>query len=113
MANVVILGLPQAMAKIAAIPTVAEVSGQAGLTAGKLVVAADARARAPRRTGALASSIVPVPEGVAVVQPYAGFVEFGTRYMEAQPYLTEALEDQSDRVSDLVANAVRTALFAL
>ena len=45
MANVVILGLPQAMAKIAAIPVVAEVSGEAGLTAGKLVVAADARAR--------------------------------------------------------------------
>ena len=113
MANVVILGLPQAMAKIAAIPVVAEVSGEAGLTAGKLVVAADARARAPKRTGALASSIVPVPEGVGVIQPYAGFVEFGTRFMDAQPYLIDAVESQGDRVSDLVANAVRTALYAL
>jgi HK97 gp10 family phage protein len=111
--SVVIIGLPEAMAKIAAIPAVAEAAGEVGLTAGKVLVAAAARARAPKLTGALASSIVPVREGVAAFKDYGGFVEFGTRYMEAQPFLGEALEDTQDTVADLVGNAAKTALYAL
>jgi HK97 gp10 family phage protein len=111
--SVVIIGLPEAMAKIAAIPAVAEAAGEVGLTAGKVLVAAAARARAPKLTGALAASIIPVPEGVAAGQDYSGFVEFGTRYMEGQPFLGEALEDTQDTVADLVGNAAKTALYAL
>jgi len=111
--NVVIVGLPQALAKIAAVPIIAEKLGQVGLEAGKELVAAKARQLVPKRTGALAASISPVPEGVAVAEGYAGFVEFGTRNMRAQAYLGPALEAEDQQVSDLVTNTVRTALYAL
>jgi HK97 gp10 family phage protein len=78
-----------------------------------MLVAVDARARAPRRTGALAASIVPVPEGVAALVDYSRYVEFGTRNMEAEPYLRDALGDRASDVSNIVANAVKTALYAL
>jgi HK97 gp10 family phage protein len=111
--SVVIIGLPEALAKIAAIPTVAEVAGEAGLTAGKVLLAANARVRAPKRTGKMASGIVPVPEGVAAVVDYSRFVDRGTIYMEAQPFLEDALEDTQDTIADLVGNAAKTALYAL
>jgi len=113
MANVIILGLPQALAKIAAVPVIAEKAGQVGLEVGKELVAGKARQLVPKRTGALAASIGPVPEGVAAGENYARYVEFGTRYMRAEAYLGPALEAESDRVSDLVSNTVRTALYAL
>jgi HK97 gp10 family phage protein len=111
--NVVIVGLPETMAKVAAIPVVCETFGQAGLEAGKELVAETAKQLVPKRTGALAASIRPVPEGVAVGERYAGFVEFGTRYMPAEAYLGPALESEAPQVSDLVSNTVRTALYAL
>lgn len=111
--NVVILGLPEALAKIAAIPLIAEKFGEIGLEAGKELVAEKARELAPKRTGAMAASIQPVPEGVAVGERYARFVEFGTRYMPAEAYLGPALEAEDQNVSDLVSNTVRTALYAL
>jgi HK97 gp10 family phage protein len=109
----VILGLPEAMAKIAAIPVVAETVGEATLTAGKIEVAALARAIVPKRTGKLAASIVPVPDGVAAVAEYAGFVEFGTVFMKAEPYLSPALEKAGPIVGKEVTEAVKTALYAL
>jgi len=109
----VIIGLPEAMAKIAAIPVVAETVGETALTAGKVEVAALARALAPKRTGALAGSIVPVPEGVGVVVPYAGYVEFGTVNMDAEPYLGPALERAGPIVGKEVTESVKTALYAL
>jgi HK97 gp10 family phage protein len=111
--TVIIVGLPQALAKIAAIPLIAEKMGQVGLDVGKVHVADKARQLVPKRTGALAASIVAVPEGVAVGERYAGFVEFGTRNMRAQAYLGPALEAEDEAVSDLVSNTVRAALYAL
>lgn len=59
-------------------------------------VATDARRAAPVRTGRLRSSIrvAKVDRDRAVIEagaPYAGYVELGTRYMRAQPYLRPAL----------------------
>lgn len=63
-------------------------------------LAADASARAPRRTGALAGSGSITP-GQVEGHParlltwgvrYALFVNFGTRYMRAQPFATDALD---------------------
>jgi HK97 gp10 family phage protein len=56
-----------------------------------------ARALVPVRTGALQRSIghdfpTPTSARVFATQPYARFVEYGTRYMAAQPYLTPASE---------------------
>jgi HK97 gp10 family phage protein len=109
----VIIGLPEAMAKIAAIPVVAETVGETALEAGKGEIALLARAIVPKDTGALAASIVPVAEGVAAVQRYAGFVEFGTVNMDAQPYLEPALDKGGEIVGKQVAEAVKTALYAL
>jgi HK97 gp10 family phage protein len=59
-------------------------------------VARDARRIVPVRTGRLQRSIGvrSVNSETAVVEasaPYAGYVELGTRYMKAQPYLKPAL----------------------
>ncbi len=111
--SVVIVGLPEAMAKVAAIPVVAEVSGEAALEAGKIQMAAAARALAPRRTGALAASIIPVAEGVAALQEYGRYVEFGTRYMDAQPFMDDAVERVGPIVTREITEVVKRALYAL
>jgi HK97 gp10 family phage protein len=59
-------------------------------------VMADAKRIVPVRTGRLRASIGTghIDGNSAVVQasaPYAGYVELGTRYMRAQPYLRPAL----------------------
>lgn len=58
-------------------------------------VAELAQQLAPYATGALRASIHTEPEGersykVVAGVPYAVYVEFGTRYMAAQPFLTPA-----------------------
>src|SRR5262245_54681212 len=62
-------------------------------------VASDAGARTPRRTGALAGSLTvrgaTIEANPATVLTwgarYGVFVNFGTRYMRAQPFATDAL----------------------
>jgi len=62
----------------------------------------------PRRTGTLAASItleMTNSDMTAEVEPhtnYAGYVEWGTRYMDAQPYIRPAFMQESERFkSDL------------
>ncbi len=75
--------------------------------AGGKVLAADMAAKAPRDTGALASSIVVQSEGetahVGPTVPYARFVQFGTRYMAAQPFEEEAANDVQARIVTEIA----------
>lgn len=58
------------------------------------VVAAAGRAGAPRRSGTLAMSVRAAPQGgtgVAMTSlRYAPYVHWGTRYMRARPFLTDA-----------------------
>ena len=58
-----------------------------------------ARARVPVRTGALRASIRKAGGGrrwiVTATMAYAAFVEFGTRFMAARPYLRPAIEGLS------------------
>lgn len=66
------------------------------LADGGMKIQTEAQNRAPVRTGALRASIEYKPnelqvEVVAGVD-YASFVEFGTRFMEPQPFLTPAFE---------------------
>lgn len=79
------------------------------------VVASDAAARAPRRSGRLAESLgvevvaagqVEVAAGVS----YAAFVELGTARMRAQPFLEPALDATSARVDELLDQAADRAL---
>lgn len=85
-----------------------------------LDVLADAAALAPVDTGALKNSLSPSGEGnVFDMKPgdlfgvagtsleYAGFVEFGTRRMAAQPYLTPAAERQRPAFEAAMAHLLK------
>lgn len=56
-----------------------------------------ARSRAPVRTGRLRGSIQTLTASaeskVQVTAPYAGYVEFGTRRMRAQPFLRPSVQE--------------------
>jgi len=79
--------------------------------------AADVKALAkqlvPVRTGYLRSTIYArVSEWVAVVgadAPYALYVEFGTRYMQAQPYLYPAIQEHLPRLEEIICEAIDQA----
>ena len=53
-------------------------------------VAADAKLRAPKDTGYMASKIEAQGSTVRVNCDYAGFVNYGTRYMMPEPFFTDA-----------------------
>lgn len=54
-------------------------------------IAKGAQVRAPKRTGYLASSITDDGAGTVTVGAYYGvYVNFGTRYMAAQPFFSQA-----------------------
>jgi len=91
-----ILGLPELLATFGRFQVEAEVGEEIAEQAGARVVAADMRNRAPVDTGALRNSIK-VSSGeegaqVSVTVPYARFVQFGTRYMEAQPFISDEVQ---------------------
>lgn len=66
------------------------------LADGGIQIQREAQSRAPVRTGTLRASIECKPDGLQVEviagTNYASFVEFGTLFMEAQPFLTPAFE---------------------
>jgi HK97 gp10 family phage protein len=74
-------------------------------------VAQDARSRAPRRTGRLAGSVAPKSQGnraqVAATAPYGIFVEYGTRFNSAQPFMRPALTAQTQPTVDTYATEVQ------
>ncbi len=89
------------------------------LEAGALPVQNDAKRRCPVDTGNLRRSIhtgnqqsggttASVEVGTDV--EYAGYVEFGTRFMPAQPYLRPALESQRPDALREAADALRALL---
>jgi len=72
-----------------------------------------ARAKVPVRTGYLRSTIfAKIRDWVAEVgaeATYAAYVEFGTQYMRAQPYLRPALEAQYDVLEQIIVEAIEAA----
>ncbi len=85
----------------------------ASVAAGK-VLATDMAAKAPVDTGALASSIVVESEGetahVGSTLPYARFVQYGTRYMAAQPFESEAANDVQSRIVTTIAALLKAVI---
>jgi HK97 gp10 family phage protein len=73
-------------------------------------VKALAKQLAPVRTGHLRSSIyAKIQEWVAEIgaeATYAMFVEFGTRYMQARPFLYPAIQEHLPRLEEVVAEAI-------
>lgn len=72
-----------------------------------------AKSLAPVRTGYLRSSIyAKTQEWVAEIgseAAYAMFVEFGTRYMQARPYLYSAIQEHLPRLEQIICDAVNQA----
>lgn len=67
----------------------------------------------PVRTGFLRSSIYAMIQGwiatVGASAPYASFVEFGTRYMQARPYLYPAIQQYLPELEQIILDAIHTA----
>lgn len=59
------------------------------------------RARPPRRTGTLASSLTAIGGTVTVLARYGPFVHWGARGVPARPFLTDAADQAEDAVVDL------------
>jgi HK97 gp10 family phage protein len=76
-------------------------------------VKALAKQLAPVRTGRLRSSIyAKISEWVAEIgaeATYALFVELGTRYMQAQPYLYPAIQEYLPQLEAIICEAIDVA----
>lgn len=80
-----------------------------------MTIESEAKQLAPVDTGHLRASIGAVQEGratwvVRAAAHYALYVEMGTRYMGAQPYMRPAIERARARVGALSGITVRVAL---
>ena len=67
----------------------------------------------PVRTGRLQSSIYAKIQGwvaeIGAEAAYAMFVEFGTRYMHARPYLFPAIQENLPRLEQIISEAIEAA----
>ena len=76
-------------------------------------VKAEAMQRAPVRTGHLRSSIYAVVRewvvNVGAEATYALFVEVGTRYMRARPYLWPSIQAHLPQLEQIVKEAIEAA----
>ena len=63
-------------------------------------IAAAAQSAAPVETGELRASIAETKGEVVASSDHAGYVEFGTVHMAAQPFLTPAAEAERPRFVD-------------
>jgi len=76
-------------------------------------VKALAKQLAPVRTGHLRSSIyAKISEWVTEIgaeATYALFVELGTRYMQARPYLYPAIQEHLPRLEEIICEAIDAA----
>jgi len=109
-----VLGVPEAIAALERRKLAAKIAEPIAAKAGGEVVAADMRRQAPTDTGALARSIVVQVEGdtahIGPTVPYARFVNFGTRYMSAQPFATEAADESEGPIEAAMAAIFKIAL---
>lgn len=85
-----------------------------GCLKGAMLIEGEAKLLAPVDTGAMRSSIAsePIKNG-AQVGPhtdYAAYVEFGTINMNAQPYMTPAVEAKKDAVRRVVGEEVNVEI---
>ncbi|MEM3566305.1 MAG: HK97 gp10 family phage protein [Candidatus Bathyarchaeia archaeon] len=72
-----------------------------------------ARALAPARTGYLRGTIYAKVQGwvaeIGAEASYAMFVEFGTHYMQARPYLNPALQEFLPTLEQVILEAIDKA----
>ena len=109
-----VLGLGQTLAAFERVQLEAAAASLGAAEAGGHIVAADMKAHAPKDTGRMADSVVVRLDGdtalVGPTVPYARFVEFGTRYMEAEPFAQPALEETKTAVEAAMAAIFKVVL---
>jgi len=106
-----IIGLDRIKAGLAAAPHELRVVANTVVDEEMNKVTERARAIVPVRTGYLRSTIYSERTGflgweVGASAFYAGFVEFGTRYMRARPYLRPAIEEKMPEVCEELKDAL-------
>lgn len=83
------------------------------LTAGATIVEAEAKVRAPVDTGQLRGSIgYEVGESeakIGTIVDYSIFVEFGTSRQRPQPYLRPAIDENTDKIKQVMADILKGA----
>ena len=76
-------------------------------------VKAEAMRRAPVKTGHLRSSIYAVVRdwgiNIGAEATYALFVEVGTRYLRARPYIWPSIQSHLQELEQIVSEAIETA----
>lgn len=103
-------------------PTLIRKSLSDAINSSLLTIGKEAASNAPVRTGNLRSSILDPTRGLNLVSEgvfsgsvgsgvgYGGYVEFGTRYMQAQPYLVPAVDSTNNTVQGFFTKAVDDVL---
>jgi len=114
MALQIVRGLPETLAAFKRVQVEVAASAPLATRAGAQVLAATMVAKAPKRTGKLASSIRVTQQGdtafVGADVPYARFVEFGTTFMAAQPFEEEAADETATAIGAAVAGVLKGAI---
>lgn len=130
--SVKISGIPAIQKKFEALPgRMQKKLLRSAMTKAARIVAADAKARVPVRTGALRKSIrvaglaggkaagltargggkaAPVGKRVRALEPYAHIIEKGRKGQKAQPFLRPALDAKELQVRALIADDVSRAV---
>lgn len=110
----IVRGIPQTKAALARVNAELLAASPAASRAGGEVLARAMMAKAPRNTGRMASGITVSIEGatakVGSDVPYARFVEFGTRYMGAQPFEQGAADETTGGIVSAIAAVLRAAI---
>lgn len=74
------------------------------------LIAAKARSKAPKRTGKLRDSIRASGFTIEARAPYSKFVEFGTKRMDAKPFLRPAIRESMDEVRNIFGTKIQDVL---
>ena len=106
-----IIGLDRIAAGLAAAPHELRVVANRVVDEGMAKIEERAEEIVPVRTGYLRSTIYRKKTGflgweVGALAFYAGFVEFGTRYMRARPYLRPAVTEKMPEVREELKDAL-------
>ena len=113
-----VIGLQQIQAKLAQAPDAMRRILRKALQEMAQVTKDEAQHLVPVDTGFLRSSIfyrtnAELEMVIGASAPYAGFVEYGTRYMRAQPFMRPALQNTRQQYMFLLIREVREYLRSL
>jgi HK97 gp10 family phage protein len=113
-----IIGLDRIREGLAEAPHELRVVANRIVDEGMSKVTGRAKEIVPVRTGRLRNSIYQKKTGflgweVGASMFYAGFVEFGTRYMRARPYLRPAVEEKMPEIREELKDALMEKLLEM